>query len=461
MKHFYILGLAIFATALQAQVTIRITAVPANTPENAIIYMAGSVNNWNPADPTFIMQPDGLGALVITIPEGTGVAEYKFTRGSWASVQGNANGGFQPNSAFTFTGSPQTINVTILSWEDISGSGGNSTAASNVQIMNSGFYIPQLDRYRRIWIYLPPDYFTSTKDYPVLYMEDGQNLFDDATSFSGEWHVDESLNTLMGLGDYGAIVIGIDNGGAYRLDEYSPWNNPSFGGGQGDLYMQFLSETLKPYVDANFRTRPEPQFNALIGSSMGAFISAYGGAKNPGQFGKLGLMSPAFWFSMTSLSNYITGATTDMSQLRMYFVAGQNESASMVPNISTIANNFDSNGVSASNIFIKIDSFGQHNEAYWSGEFSAMYQWLFQNENLAINNATTTAPVIFQNHLGDIFAEGIDRAVDYHVFTIQGQFIGKIRIANGINRLPETMASGIYLLKDGNSKNPTLKVIKR
>jgi alpha-glucosidase len=198
--------------------------------------MIGSLNGWNETNTQFILQPDGFGARVITIPEGTGTVSYKFTRGvSWSTVEGNATGGFLPNRSFTYTGSPQTINLTIQSWEDISGSGTNSTAAANVQILNNSFFMPQLNRNRKVWIYLPPDYYTSTKTYPVLYMQDGQNLFDNATSFSGEWQVDETLNTLYNQGNYGAIVVGIDNGGSNRLNEYSPWVNPSFGGGQGDL----------------------------------------------------------------------------------------------------------------------------------------------------------------------------------------------------------------------------------
>ncbi|HNQ27702.1 MAG TPA: alpha/beta hydrolase-fold protein, partial [Aquaticitalea sp.] len=276
----------LLAITINAQVTIRITSIPDNTPEGATLYVAGSFNGWNPGSPTHIMQPDGLGAWTYTVAEGSGTAEYKITRGSWASVEGNESGGYRPNRTFTFTGSPQTINITVLSWEDISGSGSTSTATSNVQILDNSFFMPQLNRNRKIWIYLPLDYFTTTKTYPVLYMQDGQNLFDAATSFAGEWEVDETLNQLYSEGDYGAIVVGIDNGGGERLNEYSPWNNPSYGGGQGDLYMDFMVETLKPYIDANFRTKPQPQYNALIGSSMGALISTYGSVKFPEQFAK-------------------------------------------------------------------------------------------------------------------------------------------------------------------------------
>lgn len=173
------------------------------------------------------------------------------------------------------------------------------TAASNVQILSKTFALPQLNTTRKIWLYLPPDYATSTKNYPVLYMQDAQNLFDNNTSFSGEWQVDETLNSLFAAGDYGAIVVGIDNGGSERLNEYSPWVNTDYGGGKGEDYMDFMANTLKPYIDANYRTRPEPSMNALIGSSMGAIISTFGACEYPEAFQKVGSFSPAYWFALS------------------------------------------------------------------------------------------------------------------------------------------------------------------
>jgi hypothetical protein len=170
MKKTLLIFMLLIVNSITAQVTLRITAIPSNTPINATIYIAGSLNTWNPSNTEYTMQPDGFGAWQIVIPEGTGVVEYKFTRGSWASVEGNASGSYLPNRSFAFTGNPQTINLTIQSWEDIAGSGTTSTAASNVQILSNNFFMPQLNRYRKIWIYLPPDYFTTSKNYPVIYM---------------------------------------------------------------------------------------------------------------------------------------------------------------------------------------------------------------------------------------------------------------------------------------------------
>ncbi len=438
------------------QVTLKVTAIPANTPENAQIYFAGSANGWNPSDPTFTLQSDGLGNRTIVIPEGTGTVTYKFTRGGWPTVEGNANGGFLPDRIFAFTGSPQTINLTIQSWEDLGGAS-SSTAAANVQILNNAFFMPQLNASRKIWLYLPPDYATSTKNYPVLYMQDGQNLFDNATSFSGEWQVDETLNTLFANGDYGAIVVGIDNGGGARLDEYSPWNNPQYGGGDGDDYMNFLANTLKPFIDANYRTRPEPAMNALIGSSMGGLIATYGACEHPDAFRKVGSMSPAYWFALTDLVNYISNSAVNLSNQRMYFVGGTTESSTMVPNINTVKNNLLGNGLLPANVFTKFDSFGQHNENYWKGEFGALYKWLFAEENLAISTVKDNNLTVSQTVSGKIFVEGMDKVSEFEIFNMNGIIAGKLFLSNGIFELPDQLQSGIYILR---SKNNTIKPIK-
>jgi predicted alpha/beta superfamily hydrolase len=450
----------IFTTAsIQAQVTLRVTSIPSNTPLNATIYMAGSLNQWNPGDANYTLQADGSGNRIIVIPEGTGTVEYKFTRGSWPSVEGNATGGFLPNRTFTFTGSPQTINLTIQSWEDL-GSTQGSTAASNVQILSPNFFMPQLNRSRRIWIYLPPDYYTSTKNYPVLYMHDGQNLFDQATSFSGEWQVDETLNALFAQGDYGAIVVGIDNGGAERLNEYSPWVNPQYGGGQGAAYMAFVAETLKPHIDANFRTRPEPAMNALIGSSMGALISTYGICAYPNQFRKAGSLSPAYWFALNQFTSYIGGLSASLQNHRVYFVAGQNESASMIPNMISVRDQMMAKGLASSNTLTKADSYGTHTEGYWRGEFAALYQWLFAGENLSAVTVQTTSAQLIAIDSGRVYAQGLSEKVRIKVINTSGKIVAETYLMNGIADPAANLPSGVYILKPISSGLKPIRIIK-
>lgn len=164
-------------------------------------------------------------------------------------------------------------------------------------------YSPQLDNRRDLLVYLPPSYHTSTRTYPVLYMHDGQNLFDRATSYVGEWQVDE---TLEGLAQEGveAIVVGIANGGEARIEEYSPF--PSrWGAGKGDAYLAFLAETVKPLIDQSFRTMPHRMHTGIAGSSMGGLISLYGYFRYPQVFGLAGVMSPSLWITGGKITEFI------------------------------------------------------------------------------------------------------------------------------------------------------------
>ena len=440
----YLFLVVLITTQIFAQITLKVTSIPANTPANSTIYVAGNFNGWNPASTPMI--PDGNGNYVYTIPEGNGTLLYKFTRGAWSSVEGDANGNEIENRVANFTGNPQSINATVLSWKDLVGTGNPSTAASNVHIMSENFSMPQLNRTRKIWIYLPPDYESSTKTYPVLYMQDGQNLFDNLTAFSGEWQIDETLNNLFSQGDYGAIVIGIENGGGKRIDEYTPWNNPQYGGGEGDLYMQFVAETLKPYVDANYRTKPGKDYNALIGSSLGALISNYGGIKYSQTFSKIGSFSPAYWIVANQFNNYITNSTANLSDMRIYFIAGSTESTSMASDITLVKNNLQNKGLAAANTMVKLDSYGQHNENYWKGEFSAAYKWLFQNTQLSTTNISKKKlEAVFGKN--QIFIKGLDKNAEGKIYDLSGKLIEKIQLKNGSNVLKNSLSKGNYILQ--------------
>lgn len=360
----------------QSQVIIKITSLPTDTPTNAKIFMANSLNNWNPNDPQFELKKDSLGNYTIQIPNNEGTLEYKFTQGNWDSAEGDVNGNKLENRKIVLTEKEQTIENQILSWEHIALK--TNTASDNVRILSENFSIPQLKTSRRIWIYLPPDYSTSTKKYPVVYMQDAQNLFNDATSFSGEWKIDETLNQLFSEGNPEAIVVGIENGGAERLNEYSPWKNAKYGGGKGDAYTEFLAKTLKPYIDKSYRTLPQAKNTALIGSSMGGLISFYAGLKYPEKFGKLGIFSPSFWFNFTDLNFFVNKNSKKLKHTKFYFLSGTKESDDMVSDIQKVIPILIKKGVQVKNIKTKFDEDGIHSESYWSREFGAAFLWLFK-----------------------------------------------------------------------------------
>ncbi len=289
-------------------------------------------------------------------------------------------------------------------------------------------------------------------------MQDGQNLFDNATAYAGEWQIDETLNTLFAQGDFGAIVIGIENGGGLRIDEYSPWVNTSYiEGGEGDAYIQFIAETLKPYVDANYRTRPEPQYNALIGSSLGALISTYGGVKYSGTFSKIGSFSPAYWFVESELNNYITSSSADLSSMRIYHVAGINESTTMSSNIQQVDANLKMNGLLSVNSLVKLDTYGQHNENYWKGEFAAAYQWLFMNEVLTVQNANLKKLKI-KVEKNQIFVSGLSSKTQGEIMDSTGRLIETIQLNNGWNSFRSNLTHGVYYLK---TKDQNLRFVAK
>lgn len=372
---FFIFILLIMSEFALSQVTLKVVSLPANTEKNTRIFMASSLNNWNPGDEKFELKPDEKGIYSITLPKISEKVEYKLTRGSWETVEGDGNGNQISNRILSAEGKNQTENIRIASWQNQVVK--QNTIQQNVKLLSDSFFIPQLTKTRRIWIYLPPNYTTSTKKFPVIYMHDAQNLFNDATSFSGEWGIDETLNQLFEEGKQDVIVVGIENGGESRLDEYSPWKNAKYGGGEGDQYTEFLVNTLKPYIDKHYRTLKQPKYTGLIGSSMGGLISLYAGVKYPNTFGKLGIFSPAFWFASKDLNYFIRKNNKKLSNSKFYFVAGKNEMDTMSSEISTVVENLKKEGVPAKNIKVKIDDYGTHTEGYWRGEFDDAYLWLF------------------------------------------------------------------------------------
>ncbi len=369
-----------FATVpLFAQVTVRIDKLPAQTPGDAPVYIAGDFNGWNPGDSQYRLREDTAGFYGITLkarPEGT-VIQFKFTRGSWETVEKGASGEEIANRQFTY-GNGDTLHLKILNWADLSGGGGRSTADSNVHILAKAFYMPQLRRYRTIRVYLPPDYHLTSESYPVLYMHDGQNLFDDQTSFAGEWQVDETLNRLFTEGKKVPIVIGIDNGGSRRIDELTPWVNPQYGGGEGKKYVQFIVETLKPYVDSVLRTLPSRENTAIMGSSLGGLISDYAAVAYPEVFGMAGVFSPSFWFS-DSVWRF-TRLHPAQSPVRFYMLCGGAESEQMAPDMLAMKDSLTAAGFDAGMIFTKVVPGGQHNEKLWRDAFGNAWLWLSQQD---------------------------------------------------------------------------------
>lgn len=435
----------------QAQLTLTLDAVPSNTPASASIYVAGTFNNWDAGNEGYILNLQQDGSYQITFTPTVGELKFKFTRGAWASVETTAQGGFVPDRVLMYDGSPTEVSLQVLGWEDLSGgNGGNSTASANVMLLDEDFYMPQLNRNRRIWIYFPPDYESSDKNYPVIYMHDAQNLFDAATSFSGEWEVDESLNALANAGDYGSIVIGIENGGAARIEEYTPWSHPTYGGGQGDAYVQFIVNTLKPYVDANYRTLPDRANTGIAGSSLGGLISFYAAIEHQDVFGKAGILSPSFWFSEQAYQH--VSQTGKEAEVKFYFVAGSNESTDMISDMDRMRDSLLAVGFTSNDIAFVQHADGQHSEWYWAREFPALYAWLCGNQILTTTATTelTYRVKLYPNPANDSLrfeAKPTKKIFRLQVFTLQGERVldQAVNLSDALDI--SSLAKGTYIVQ--------------
>jgi predicted alpha/beta superfamily hydrolase len=248
------------------------------------------------------------------------------------------------------------------------------SAGRGVEVLPTPFTIPQLDRQRTVRLYLPPSYGQGDKRYPVIYMHDGQNLFDDATSYAGEWGVDETLDKLAAEKGFEAIVIGIDNGAEKRMNELNPWAHPRFGPGEGEAYLAFIVDTLKPWVDSRYRTQTDPAHTAIIGSSMGGLISDYAIHRYPGVFGRAGVVSPAYW-TAPAVYDYAQSHPLPAGA-RVYFSMGGRE-GDAIPDVQRMHALMAAQRPEPGAVTLSIIPGDEHNEKAWRALLPQVIAFLF------------------------------------------------------------------------------------
>ncbi|MEL0643818.1 TIM-barrel domain-containing protein [Olleya sp. Ti.3.14] len=419
----YILSFLLFQFTF-AQVTIVVEELPKDTPQDASIFISGDFEGWSGGHKDYQLQQIN-GQYQIKLPKTEQRILFKFTLGNWETSESTNTGEKIDNRIYKFIESNDTIHVKIAGWSHLFETKEVSTASKNVSIISETFNIPQLNRKRRVWIYLPPDYNTSKQDYPVVYMHDGQNIFDAKTSGYGEWNVDETLDKLF-KDNLKLIVVGVDNGTSKRLDEYSPWVNNKYGGGEGEAYVNFIVNTLKPYIDTNYNTKKDRNNTAIFGSSMGGLISHYAALKHPTVFGKVGVYSPAFWFAPEV--NEFTKKHANLQNTKMYFLAGgkegenagYNEISQTVTDMNSIISILKNNGFPEKNIQSKVVPEGKHNEALWENNFEEAITWLFAD---AIQKREFKSVAFENNQLHIQVSDGSYSMHFYHPEIIETTFL--------------------------------------
>lgn len=251
-----------------------------------------------------------------------------------------------------------------------------STAHENVYVLEP-LTMHGLNRPRTIRLYLPPSYESTTKYYPVIYAHDGQNLFDDSTSYVGEWGLDESLNQLAAQTGFEAIVVGIDNGQEKRIAELSPWENKEYGPAEGVQYMDFIKNQLKPHIDSTYRTLPGKGNTVIMGSSLGGLISHYAIFQYPDVFGKAILLSPSYWYA-DEVWDFTTSHPLP-AETGIWLEIGARE-GDAVKNVNKMYELILATGHPEEHISKRVDPDGEHNEASWKKQFTPAVKWLFKIE---------------------------------------------------------------------------------
>lgn len=338
------------------------------------VYVVGNFNNWHPADPRFRMTKTGNGKYEYTfhqpLPE---TMEYKYVKGDWRHTELDQYGNKIGNRKLIL---PQgTFYNEVPRWRK-NGLFYDPAFLPKIEVISEAFDIPQLDKTRKVTILLPYDYHQSSKRYPVLYIQDGQNLFNDHAPF-GNWEIDRKMAVLAerGMGDL--IIVAIDHGEKSRITEYTPIEtlNLGIGQGEGELYINFMKDTLKPHIDQHYRTLTDAWHTGVGGSSMGGLISLYAGLIQPNTFGRLMVFSPSIWIYPKVYEEILNKYDVNISKIYLY--AGDNESETMVEQMQRLQKVLLQKEHSNNEVLLHIKAGGTHSESEWSMAFPKAVEWLF------------------------------------------------------------------------------------
>lgn len=341
------------------------------------VYVSGNFCNWLPNKPEFKMQKIDAGKYQFVFPATfkNSKIEYKYTKGGWEHVELDGFGNSPANRIISH--SSGTIKDFVPFWRNSGEMAFKEHLMPSTYVVTEDFTIPQLGKVRKVHILLPHDYYSATeKHYPVLYMQDAQNLFGNGSAY-GNWEIDKRLSLLANQQKGDLIVVAIEHGEEARFTEYSPYKHPQKGKGQGMKYANFIVRTLKPYIDQHFRTKPERQFTGIGGSSMGGLVSIYAGFMYPEVLGKLMIFSPSLWVSPKIYFDAIE--FFNPLDTKIYLYAGGKESETMIPNVKKLKQTIEKQGLETDKIQMKlsIDPQGEHNEKRWGKEFPKAVEWLF------------------------------------------------------------------------------------
>lgn len=234
---------------------------------------------------------------------------------------------------------------------------------------------------RGVSVYLPPEYLVQAeRRFPVLYLQDGQNLFDGRTSYIAgrTWNANTTADRLTEAGEIEPLIlVGIANTGLRRMAEYTPTRDFKMGGGEGRSYGRLLMEELKPMIDRSYRTLPQAKNTGVGGSSLGGLISLYLGFAHPEVFGKVAVISPSLWWDHRSILNVIKQQAAK-PDLRIWLDIGTAEGARHVRDADNLEDLLLERGwkIGLDLAYEKAQG-AVHDERAWSDRFGNVLRFLF------------------------------------------------------------------------------------
>lgn len=345
------------------------------------VKLVGNFNDWNLDKGSIHLEKVGPGNYRGQLPaffRKHKHLEYKYTKGSWDDLETDHYGTIPPSRILNLQTVGRSIYDEVPRWLK-EGKAYAEKLLPIIHVLPDDLGMPSLIKTRRIAALLPHDYETSGKHYPVLYLQDGQNLFDDYAPF-GNWAVDKKLALLAEKYHHEVIIVAIDHAKDQRIAEYTPSHNTKLGIGDGKKYARFLADALKPYIDKNFRTRPERAFTGIGGSSMGGLISLYAAWIYPEVYSKVMVFSPSLWVDpdLISKSSFIT----DKTPFKLYLYAGMQEGERLISLTNRLEQAILDKTKTGWDASIKksLEPSGKHNENDWGREFPKALKWLYYEQ---------------------------------------------------------------------------------
>ncbi|AWN23272.1 esterase [Deinococcus irradiatisoli] len=349
--------------------------VPENTPADATFYLQTGLEHHAPALPQHAFTQEGEGwVLRLDVPLGA-LLTYKVTRGSRKNEEGDAWGERRPDRRTVVQG-PATHHVEVQSWQDVHGGAGRpSSLGAGIETLT--VHSPELNDDLTVLVWTPPGYAERDERLPVLYLHDGQNVLDRATSFAGEvWAADEAASKLAEEGRP-CLLVAVCVRERHRAEDYVPFAIAANGAhSSAPAYQAFLAETLKPLIDRRYRTRPEAVATAQAGSSFGGVASIYGTLTRPDVWGSCGAFSPSLWVQDGALLDF--ARQHPASGLRLYADMGTHEGP-FVENAAAAVRQTQwfaaRSAPFVKEVKLEIGLDHWHDEPAWAERFPAFLRW--------------------------------------------------------------------------------------